>query len=77
MDTIERVVVLLYDKTNTGSEVNIVRFDQFARKGRDVNNIPPTKGALLQHARRDTRVTILCLEVSKIRRMTLEMADIF
>ena len=52
MDTVERFVVLLDDKTNTGSEVNMVRFDLFARKGRDVNNIPPTKGALLQHARR-------------------------
>ena len=52
MDTIDRFVVLLYDKTNTGSEVNTVRFEIFARKGRDVNNIPPTKGALLQHARR-------------------------
>ena len=52
MDTIERFVLLLYDKTNTGSEVNMVRFELFARKGRDVNNIPPTKGVLLQHARR-------------------------
>ena len=52
MDTIERFVILLYDKTNTGSDVNTVRFDLFARKGRDVNNIPPTKGALLQRARR-------------------------
>ena len=32
MDTIERFVVLLYDKTNTGSEVNMVRFELFARK---------------------------------------------
>ena len=52
MDTIERFVVLLYNKTNTGSEVNMVRFELFARKGRDDNNIPPTKDALLQHARR-------------------------
>ena len=34
MDTIQRFVVLLYDKTNTGSEVNMVRFEIFARKGR-------------------------------------------
>ena len=51
MDTIERFVVLMYVKTNTGSEVHMVRFDLFAKKGRYVNNIPPTKGALLQHAR--------------------------
>ena len=52
MDTIEILVVRLYDKTNTGSEVNMDRYDLFARKGRDVNNIPPTKSALLQRARR-------------------------
>ena len=51
LDKIQRVDVV-WDKTNTGSEVNMVGFEQFARKGRDVNNIPPTKGALLQHARR-------------------------
>ena len=34
MDTIERFVVLLYDKTNTGSEVNMGRFEIFAREGR-------------------------------------------
>ena len=32
MDTIERFVVLLYDKTNTGSEVNLVRFEIFAEE---------------------------------------------
>ena len=42
MDTIERFV-LLYDKPNSGSKVNFVSFELFARKGRDVNNIPPTK----------------------------------
>ena len=52
VDTIERFVVLLYDKTNTVSEANMARFELFARKGRDVNHIPPTKGVLLQHARR-------------------------
>ena len=34
MDTIERFGVLLYDKTNTESEVNMVRFEIFARKCR-------------------------------------------
>ena len=29
----------------------MVGFDIFAGKGRDVNNIPPTQGAFLQHAR--------------------------
>ena len=54
MDQLERFVVLLYNKLCTTSYVNVVRFDLFARKGRDVNDIPPTKGAFLQHARRAT-----------------------
>ena len=54
MDQLEKFVVLLYNKLCTTSYVNVVRFDLFARKGRDVNDIPPTKGAFLQHARRAT-----------------------
>ena len=49
-----RFVVLLYGKSSTRSDVNVVRCDLFARKGRYVNNIPPTQGALLRHARRAT-----------------------
>ena len=51
-DTLERFVVLMYDKTSTSASVNETRLHLFARKGRDVNNIPPTRGALIQHVRR-------------------------
>ena len=54
MDTLDRFVILLYDKSSTRSDVNMVRYDPLARKVRDVNNIPPTPGAFLQHARRAT-----------------------
>lgn len=52
MGTLERFVTLLYDKTSTNSTVNEARVDLFSRKGRDVSNIPPSQGALLQHLRR-------------------------
>ena len=52
MTTLERFVVLLYDKTSSKSHVNEARVDLFAQKGRDVHHIPPTQGSLLQHTRR-------------------------
>ena len=38
--------------TSITASVNETRLQLFARKGRDVNNIPPTKGALIQHVRK-------------------------
>ena len=52
MATLDRFVVLLYDKTSSKSHVNEARVDLFAQKGRDVHHIPPTQGSLLQHTRR-------------------------
>ena len=52
MNTIERFVVLMNDKTSSCSKVNEARIHLFAQKGRDINNIPPTQGALLQHVKR-------------------------
>ena len=46
---IERYVVVLYDKTNSLSFVNEAREELFCRKSRNIDNIPPTQDALLQH----------------------------
>lgn len=51
---LERFVVLLYDKTSEHNEINKARRELFAHKGRELENIPPTKGALEQHIRRAT-----------------------
>ena len=48
---VERFVVLLYDRTNTCSNVDAVRRKLFIH-GRSVEAIPPTSAALLQHLRR-------------------------
>ena len=45
LDILERFVVLLYSKTSEAERVNEVRQELFAR-GRSVENIPPTQGAL-------------------------------
>lgn len=52
MHVIERYVVLLYDRTSPRLKVNEARLDLFARKGRDITNIPPTQSALLFHTKR-------------------------
>ena len=51
MQTIERFVVLLYDRTSTSTDVNKARCKLFAKKG-NVELIPPTSAALKQHVRR-------------------------
>ena len=49
---LERFVILMYDKTSNEESVNICRKDLFTRKSRQIENIPPTRNALLQHSKR-------------------------
>ena len=46
---IEQYFVYLYDRSSEASTVNAARLDLFCRKGRPVESIPPTRGALIQH----------------------------
>lgn len=52
MDRLERFVILLYDRTSGEKDINMARKQLFAQKGRPLENIPPTRAALLQHTRR-------------------------
>jgi hypothetical protein len=49
---LERFVVLLYDKTSNYLDVNSTRRHLFSKKRRQIDHIPPTSEALLQHMRR-------------------------
>ena len=51
MPLLERFVVLLYHRTSNCSDVNSCRRELFC-KGRAIDNIPPTQGALFQHVKR-------------------------
>ena len=51
MHTIERFVILLYDRTSTCKEINKARKKIFAKKN-NVQLIPPTKAALEEHVKR-------------------------
>ena len=46
---IERLVVVLYDRTSPLSSVNEAREELFCQKNQSVDRIPPTQDALLQH----------------------------
>lgn len=51
-DTLERFVVMMYDRSSTAEGVDAARLDMFARKQRPYEAIPPTQGALKLHVKR-------------------------
>jgi hypothetical protein len=52
MTTVERFVVLLYDRSSECQTTNDARQELFTHKGRSIDSIPPTSAALYQHTRR-------------------------
>ena len=49
---IERLVVIVYDKTHNEKKVNHARMELFSNKNQAVDKIPPTQNSLLQHSKR-------------------------
>ena len=49
--SIERFIVVLYDRTSPLISVNDVREELFCKKNRSIDRLPPTQDALLQHVR--------------------------
>ena len=49
---LERFTVILYDKNCSEQNVNAARRELFSKKSKSLENIPPTKDALLQHIKR-------------------------
>lgn len=49
---LERLTIILYDKTSQQEKVNEARRELFSKKGRSLENIPPTQDALLLHVKR-------------------------
>eukprot|EP00745_Piridium_sociabile_P026562 TRINITY_DN4240_c0_g2_i9.p1 TRINITY_DN4240_c0_g2~~TRINITY_DN4240_c0_g2_i9.p1 ORF type:complete len:1084 (-),score=281.98 TRINITY_DN4240_c0_g2_i9:490-3741(-) len=52
LETLEKFVVMMYDRSNTAEGVDDARLEMFARKQRPYESIPPTRAALLQHVKR-------------------------
>ena len=51
MTTIERFIILLYDRTSTCTEIDTARRKLFAKR-HNAESIPPTKAALEEHVKR-------------------------
>ena len=49
---IERLIVLVYDKTSTSLSINQTRRELFCLKNVTMERMPPTQNALLQHTKR-------------------------
>ena len=49
LPTIERLVIIMYDRSSCESSINYERQVLFTQKGREIENIPPTRDALAQH----------------------------
>jgi hypothetical protein len=47
---IERLIVILYDRTCVFETVNATRKELFTQKGRKIDHIPPTSSALTEHS---------------------------
>ncbi len=52
ISTVQRFVVLMYDRTSDIAEVNEARKHLFTRKSRSLENLPPTLASLEQHIKR-------------------------
>ena len=52
LKTLERFVVLMYDRSSAATGVDEARLHMFVRNQRSYNSIPPTQAALREHANR-------------------------
>ena len=52
LQTLERFVVIMYDRSSNSTNVNEARLDLYARKQRQYDLNPPTQAALKEHAKR-------------------------
>ncbi|KAL7370274.1 hypothetical protein ABVT39_024501 [Epinephelus coioides] len=52
LKTLEKIVVMMYDRSSTAEGVDDARLDMFARKQRPYEAIPLTQSALKQHVKR-------------------------
>ena len=52
IESIEKFVISMYDRSSTSVTVDDARLELFARKQRSYENIPPTRAALVEHSKR-------------------------
>ncbi|KAJ8375399.1 hypothetical protein SKAU_G00059790 [Synaphobranchus kaupii] len=52
LQVLEKFVITMYDRSSTAAGIDDARLDMFARKQKPYEAIPPTRAALIQHAKR-------------------------
>ena len=57
METISRYTVVMYNRTSNSANVNEARRTLFVKDGKDLDSIPPTESALLEHVSRAAYVS--------------------
>ena len=65
-EKIERLVILMYSQTSILTSVNEARMNMYFSRTQNIENIPPTKNALLFHTKRalfQSGVWSRCLDV--------------
>ncbi len=60
MKSLERFVVLLYDRTSNQDSCNQEHKQLFTQKGRGIDGLPPTQAALIQHTKRAAYQAVYC-----------------
>ena len=70
LSVIEIFVILMYDSTSSGEDINECRRELFTKKAKVVESITPTKDALIQHAERTMLQSMYVLVKSITLRIT-------
>jgi hypothetical protein len=52
INTLERFIIIVYERTSVLEDINESRYQLFCKKNRSLENLPPTKDALLLHIQR-------------------------
>ena len=66
---IERLIVLVYDKTSTSLSINQTRRELFCLKNVTMERMPPTQNALLQHMKRAVYQASIWVTSTEVREM--------
>ena len=72
---IERLIVLVYDKTSTSLSINQTRRELFCLKNVTMERMPPTQNALLQHTKRAVYQASIWVTITEVQQMIPSPSD--
>ena len=72
---IERLIVLVYDKTSTSLSINQTRRELFCLKNVTMERMPPTQNSLLQHTKRAVYQAFIWVISTQVQQMIPSPSD--